>query len=523
MTASFGSKVIRGTLIISAFALVARLSGFIQKIVIAQQFGTGAAADAYTFAFSSIVFTFMIIPHKLLAPFLPLFTERKESGGETAAWRFTGAVVSIVAVVMTAAVALGIVLAPWMVHGLSSFQSEETTKLAITLVRIMLPAALFMALFALATLIFNADKRFALPAFADAGNKIMVITVMVALAPFFGIKGLAMGVVAGMGASLAILLIGLRSKLKLLRLSVDWNDPLLKKFALLIPPTLASILTAQARTMIDYRFASGMGPGFASSLGYAKGLTDTLINLIPFAVGVVIYPFFSDLNVGGDRRKTTDALMGALRTMALILVPISVALMILRVPVVQLVFERGKFGMDSVLLTAGPLLFFAAALTSLALEIILMRFYFSAQDTLSPAIVGVVCVFVHVGIVVALHNSMQHSSIALATLVSKTAKVLVLYLLLKPKLGDLRIGENIVFGLRLLLAAAGMAIVVQSVHAGLLHVLPPVAGGTRWIASGLIAARIGIASMAGLLVFAGAVIAMRMPEVQAMRSFVRRR
>jgi putative peptidoglycan lipid II flippase len=198
MTASFGSKVIRGTLIISAFALVARLSGFIQKIVIAQQFGTGAAADAYTFAFSSIVFTFMIIPHKLLAPFLPLFTERKESGGETAAWRFTGAVVSIVAVVMTAAVALGIVLAPWMVHGLSSFQSEETTKLAITLVRIMLPAALFMALFALATLIFNADKRFALPAFADAGNKIMVITVMVALAPFFGIKGLAMGVVAGM-------------------------------------------------------------------------------------------------------------------------------------------------------------------------------------------------------------------------------------------------------------------------------------------------------------------------------------
>jgi putative peptidoglycan lipid II flippase len=152
-----------------------------------------------------------------------------------------------------------------------------------------------------------------------------------------------------------------------------------------------------------------------------------------------------------------------------------------------------------------------------------MRFYFSAQDTLSPAIVGVVCVFVHVGIVVALHNSMQHSSIALATLVSKTAKVLVLYLLLKPKLGDLRIGENIVFGLRLLLAAAGMAIVVQSVHAGLLHVLPPVAGGTRGIASGLIAARIGIASMAGLLVFSGAVIAMRMPEVQAMRSFVRRR
>jgi putative peptidoglycan lipid II flippase len=523
MTASLGSKVLRGTLIISAFTLLAKLSGFIQKVVIAHQFGTGTAADAYTFAFSSIVFTFMIIPHKLLAPFLPLFTERKESEGEPAAWRFTGAVVSIVAVVMTVVVAIGIVLAPWMVHGLSSFQSEETANLASTLVRIMLPAALFMALFALATLIFNADKRFTLPAFADAGNKIMVIVVMVALVPFFGINGLAMGVVAGTGASLAILLIGLRSKLKLLRLTVDWHDPLLKKFALLVPPTLASIVIAQARTMIDYRFASGMGPGFASSLGYAKGLTDTLINLIPFAVGVVIYPFFSDLHVGGDRRKTTDAVMGALRTMALILVPISVTLMILRVPVVQFFYERGKFSMDSVLLTAGPLLFFAAALTVLALEIILMRFFFSAQDTLSPAIVGIACVVVHVGVVVALQNSMQHRSIALATLISKTTKVLVLYLLLKPKLGDLRLIENLVFGLRLLLAAAGMAIVIHSVHAGLLHALPPAAGGTRWIASGLIAARIGIASMAGLLVFTGAVIALRVPEVQAMWRFARRR
>ena len=130
---------------------------------------------------------------------------------------------------------------------------------------------------------------------------------------------------------------------------------------------------------------------------------------------------------------------------------------------------------------------------------------------------------VHIGIVVALHDSLQHRSIALATLISKTTKVLILYLLLKPKLGDLRMGENILFGLRLLLAAAGMAIVVQAAHTGLLHVLPPVAGGTRWMASGLIAVRIGIASMTGLLVFAGAVMALRVPEVQTMWRFVRRR
>lgn len=523
MTASFGRKVLRGALIISAFTLLARMSGFIQKLAIAHQFGTGSAADAYTFAFSSIVYTFMIVPHKLLAPFLPLFTERKETEGEPAAWRFTGAVVSIVVGAMVVVVALGILLAPSMVRGLSAFGSPETEGIATTLVRIMLPAAGFMALFALATLIFNADKRFALPAFADATNKILVIVVMLLLVPLFGINGLGMGVVAGAAACLGVLLVGLRSKLGLLRFRVDWHDPLLKKFAWLVPPTLASILIAQGRTMIDYRFASGMGQGYASSLGYAKSLTDTLINLVPFAVGVVIYPFFSDLNVGGDRRKTTDAVMGSLRTMALILVPISVALMVLRVPVVQLAFQRGKFGMDSVLLTSGPLLFFAAALTALALEIILMRFYFSAQDTMSPAVVGVICVVVHVGVVIALKDALQHRSIAVATLVSKSLKVLVLYLLLKPKLGDLRLGANLGFAVRTLAAAAAMAATAHYAYAGLLHLLPPPVAGAKWVAAALIAGRLALAAAAGFAVFAGAVLALRVREAQALWQFVRRR
>ncbi len=522
MTNSFGKKVFLGAMIISAFTLLSRVSGFIQKLVIAHQFGTGIDADAYTFAFSSIVFTFMIIPHKLLAPFLPLFAERREKEGEPAAWRFTGAVATVVTVATALAVVLGILFAPWLVRVLSTFHSPETAALATKLVRIMLPAACFMALFALGTLIFNADKRFALPAFADATNKILVIGVMLVLCPFLGIRGLALGVVAGAAACLAVLAIGLRSKLGMVRLAVRWDDPSLKKLAWLVPPTLVSILTAQARTMVDYRFASGMGQGYASSLGYAKSLTDTLILLVPFAVGVVIYPFFSDLTVGGDRRKTTDAVMGALRAMTFMFVPISVTLMVLRVPVVQLAFQRGKFEMSSVLLTAGPLLFFAAALTALALEIILMRYYFSAQDTLTPAIVGIVCVVVHVGFVIAFKDTMQHRSIALATAVSKSLKVAILYFLLKSKLGDLRLGENLAFGLKTLAAAGGMAFAVYFTDREALCFLPAPEGMGKMAAAGLLAVRLGAASAAGFLAFGGIALALRMREMQALWSFARR-
>ena len=523
MTASFGKKVVAGALVISAFSLLGRFSGFLQKLVIAHQFGTGIAADAYTFAFSSIVFTFMIVPHKLLAPFLPLFAERKETQGEPAAWRFTGGVITLTVTVVALAVAGGIIAAPWLVRSLSTFHSEETDILATRLVRIMLPAACFMSLFSLSTLIFNADKKFALPAFAESVNKLLVIVVMVLLCPVFGITGLALAVVAGAVACLAVLVWGLRSKLKFLRFAVDWNDPLLKKFGWLVPPTLVSILIAQARTMIDYRFASGMGSGYASSLGYAKSLTDTFILLVPFAVGIVIYPFFSDLSVSGDRRKMTDAVMGSSRTMAMFFIPISVALMVLRVPVVQLAFGRGKFGAESVLLTAGPLLFFAAALTALALEIILMRFYFSAQDTMTPAVVGVICVVVHVGLVITLQGSMQHRSIALATAISKTLKVAILFVLLKRQLGDLRLKENLVFGVKMLVAGGAMALVVYGAYAALAHGLPTPAGGGKLLTAGLLGFRLALAGGLGVVVFAALVLVLRVREAQALWAYAWRR
>jgi putative peptidoglycan lipid II flippase len=195
--------------------------------------------------------------------------------------------------------------------------------------------------------------------------------------------------------------------------------------------------------------------------------------------------------------------------------------MVLRVPIVQLAFERGKFGMDSVLLTSGPLLFFAAALTALALEIILMRFYFSAQDTLSPAIVGVICVVVHVSLVLALKGTMLHCSIALATAVSKSLKVLILFLLLKRKLGDLRLAENTVFGLKTLAAAAAMALAVHFTHAAMVHVLPVPAHGTKWLAAGLLACRIGVAASAGLVVFGAVALVMRVREARMVWSRAR--
>src|ERR1017187_6281808 len=117
--------------------------------------------------------------------------------------------------------------------------------------------------------------------------------------------------------------------------------------------------------------------------------------------------------------------------LAFVFIPLSVLLVMLRTPLVQLVFQRGKFDMDFVVLTTGPLLYYSIGLTFFAVEIILIKFYFSLKDTLTPTLVGVACVAIHVGVVLTFRDTMQHQSMALAATVSKGVKVILLLALLR--------------------------------------------------------------------------------------------
>ena len=523
MKQSAAAGILKGATIISLFMLLGRGLGFIQKLIVAHYYGTGMEADAYTLAFSSIVFTFCAIPEKVLAPFLPLFAERRDREGEAQAWSFASSVGTILMFVMAGVVLAGIAAAPYLVRVASSFKSPEAFQLATLLVRAMLPMAFFMSLFYLTALVLNAYKRFARPALGETLNRVVIILTIILLYRTMGISGLAVGVVLGAAAALSLQILGLRQYRSHVRLHVDWQDPHLRQLAFLIPPVVAAIFIAVLRTVLDYRFASGMGQGYASSLSYAKGLTDAMVLIVPNAVGVVIYPFFSDMSAERDKVKLMDTLIGAIRVLALVFVPISVILMVLRVPVVQLAFQRGRFEEASVALTAGPVLYYALGLTSFAAEIILMRLYFSMKDTLTPTLVGIAGVVVHVGVVLSLRSAMHHRAMALAATISKTAKVAALYFLLKPKLGDLRLRANAIFVLKTLAAAGAMALVVYGTYAVSRMVLPVPASGGKLLRMAYLATQLGASSAAGIVVFALATLALKIDEARLIGAKLRNR
>lgn len=319
---TFGRKVLKGAAIVGFFTLIGKAMGLVQKQFIAHYFGTGQEADAFIFAFGGFLYLFLTVPQNLLSPMLPLFMERREKEGEEAAWKFAGTIGRLLLILTSIAVALGVLFAPPLLRVICSFKDEETYLLTVKLSRVMLPAVLLMSLFYFGTLLHNSYKRFAIPAFGDTTNKFMLLLVLFLFHQALGIRSLAVGVLVGALAALSIQIWGFRKQLILLRPRLDLNDPYLKRFLYLLPPILVSILVAAGRNTLDYKFASGMGPGLTASLNYARGLSDTLMLLVPAAIGVAIFPYFAELSSEGRREQLTDALMKSVRLMFLIFIPL---------------------------------------------------------------------------------------------------------------------------------------------------------------------------------------------------------
>lgn len=523
MKKSVGELILRGTIIIQVFMILAKVIGVLQKMVIGYYVGTSMEADTYMWAFSGLIFTFIIIPHKLVAPVLPVFIARRKADGEAAAWQFLGVTGLLLALGIGTAVLAGIAAAPQLVRAVSQYATNtDQFKLAVILVRIMLPAAFFMGLFAFAVLIMHADKRFALPAFGETANRLAIIVVTLLLFSAIGVKSIAVGVVLGSVSCFLLLVFALRDKLHFIFSRPCFQDPSLRQLRTLVPPVLLGIVIAQGRSMLDLWFVSGMAEGHTASLMYAKGLADTLVLLIAFPVGIVAYPYFADLVSEANRHKAANALMDVLRMMVFVFIPISVGIIILRFPIVRLMFERGKFVSDSVDLTTGPFLLYAVGLTAFAIEIVLMRFYFATKDTLTPITVGIVCTVIHIAIVYSLCDSWSHRSIALATVIAKSTKVVILYWLLKSKIPSLQVSKNALFVLKTALSAAAMAAVVHFVYGGVNHMLPTPSDMAATSRAMRLAIQLSISVAAGGAIFATAALLLRIEEATTIVHRIRR-
>ncbi len=370
-----------------------------ERVLISQFFGSSASQQAYeafqvAFQIPDMIFQ-LIVMGALAASFIPLFTELKKKS-EKEAFRFTSIVMNWILLIFLIFSVLAFIYTP----AITGFRTGkeftvEQIAIAVKLTRLMLFAQFFFAVSNFLTGILQAYQRFVAPALAPIFYNLGIMLGTVFLSKYFGIYAAGLGVLIG---SFLHTIIQLPLVWKLgFRFKLDFNLKFtsVRKLFSLMPPRLLTVGLSEFQNLAMGFFATTIGDLSFVVVKLASRLMTLPIRFFGVPISQASLSFLSEESALEDREKFNNLLIQSLNQIAFFAMPASVLLLILRVPIVRLVFGTYNFPWKTTVLTGKVVAIIAISIAAQAMVQLLVRAFHALKDTKTPFVITLVTVFAY--------------------------------------------------------------------------------------------------------------------------------
>jgi putative peptidoglycan lipid II flippase len=427
--------------------ILSQIAGLARRILVAHAFGAFEELDAFIAAnrVSETLFT-LIAGGALGSAFIPTFTGLLAEGKRKSAWRLASAIANLVLIILTTLGVIAFFVAPQIVKyalapGLAD--DPQLQQLTVNLLRIQLVSAVLFGLSGLVMGILNSHQVFLIPALTPAMYQLGMIFGVIFLSPHFGIYGLAWGVVIGSSLHLLLQIPSLLKQNGSFTITLGVGDPAVAEVIRLILPRLFGVAIVQLNFWVNSWLATQMRPGSLTGVDYGFSLMLMAQIVIAQSVATAMMPTLATqyaLRKFDDVRQTLST---TLRGVLFLAFPATIGLILLRQPLITLLYQRGRFDSNSTDLVAWALLWYAAGLVGHSMLEILARAFYSMHDTKTPVMIGVVAMGLNVVFSFAFASFfselgwMPHGGLALANSLATTLEAFVLLVLIRKRLQGL--------------------------------------------------------------------------------------
>lgn len=513
-------KVTKAAGTVGLATLLSRILGFVRDAVIAGLFGAGMSSDAFFVAFRvPNLLRRLFAEGSLSIAFIPIFTEYLALRGRGDAFEFARSALRLLALVLVFVCCAGMLLAPVIIFLIAPgfAESPEKFNLTVSLTRWMFPYIICICMVALMMGVLNGLGHFAAPALAPVFLNIAIIGSAFLIAPHMAVPvhGLALGVLIGGVLQLILQVPFLIRKGFYFWEKAVFFHPGLKKVGRLMLPAVFGAAVYQINILVGTLLASFLPEGSVSCLYYADRLVQFPLGIFAMATATAVMPSLSRQAATGNYKELRDTFVHSMNLVFFITIPSMVGMMILREPIVALLFKRGAFDLQSTRLTASALLYYCTGLWAFSgIRIVISTFY-ALQDTRTPVRMGIISVIANVTLGIILMGPLAHGGLALATSLASMLNLGLLVHALWDRIGVPRwrlIGRSVA---RSTVCACSMGIVIWS---GLLFFkIPIVKLGTMGILLDT-----GICIICGIVLYAVFSWLAKSPELEQIRLIVRR-
>jgi putative peptidoglycan lipid II flippase len=501
-----------------AFVL-SRILGLGREVILANAFGTGREMDAYVSSFRIPDLLFLVVmAGSFGAAFIPVFGEYLTNGDQERAWRLASAVLTWAGIGIVVLSAICFVLARPLMFLVAPGFDDETTDMAVNLMRILLLSPVFLGFGIASKGILEAHHQFTLPALAPLIYNIAIIVGAVFFVDDYGIYAVGWAVIFGALGHFLIQVPGLIRAGIRFRPTISRQVEGLSEVARLLGPRVIGLAAFQFNFIAVNAFASTSADEHVSAINYAWQLLMLPHGVLALSISTVVFPSLAAMHSRGDTDGFRSMLDRALRPLLFLSVPASIGLLLLREPIVRVIFESGNFDGSSTQLVIAPLAWFALGLIGYALHEILTRVFYATRDTRTPVVTGVLTVILNLLLCMLFIDTLGYTGLALALSATTAAEALILLLFLRQRIGPVFASGFAGWLLRVAGAGAVMAVVILTTG-NLLERALEEAGSTHLPSYLLFAYAMGLYVLSFIL----AAYVLRIPELQQMTGKITRR
>lgn len=449
--------------IMSAATFISRVLGYVKDMILAIYFGATGLSDTFFVAFRiPNLLRELFAEGSMSSAFIPVLTEYQAKNGKDETKRLVRVTFTFIIIFVGLICLAGVIFAPSIITAIAPgfLNMPEKFSLTVLLTRVMFPFLLFISLAALIMGALNSRRVFFIPALAPAMLNVSIIVTVLSLASRMEqpIIAVAIGVALGGFVQFAFQIPSFLKNGYSIRPEYDLGHPGLKKMSILMLPATMGMAVAQINIFISTILASYLAAGSITYLYYSMRLVQFPVGIFGVAMGMAVLPTLSEHALKGDYDKLRDDFSFALRLLFFITIPAMAGLIALREPIVNILFQRGKFDYAATAGTADALLFYSLGIWAIVGVRIVTASFYSMQDTKTPVKILVVTVIANIIFSLILMRPLKHSGLALANALASTVNFLLLFYFLRKKLKRLGAERIIKSFLKISFASIAMGI-----------------------------------------------------------------
>ena len=419
------------TLLLMTTITLSRVIGYIREAYIAYAFGAGQQTDAYVAAFTLPDWlNYIVAGGTASITFISIYTRFLAQKREQDAQKTFSIIVTVMTAVLTAGTLIAEIFTPqfaaWMFHGFT----PEQMQLCVHLTRILLPAQIFFYVGGVVSAVLLSHRLFLFPALGPLLYNVAIIAGGVVAGHRIGIASLAWGAVIGsIAGPFLINALGAARIGTGYRPSFEVSNPAFREWVRLSIPLMLGVSLVTADDWILRYFASS-GVGDIARLNYAKRLFAVPIAILGQAVGQASLPFFSRLFGEKKFEEFADTVNASVYRITAASLLITGLMMSTAVPLIDLVYRRGRFTFTDSESTAVYFFWFSLSLALWSAQALYARAFYASGNTLTPMVATTLITLASLPVYSLLFRTLSVTGLAIASDIGIAANALAIALLL---------------------------------------------------------------------------------------------